>query len=83
MGHIVPTPAGGYRANWRDAAGRQRAKIFTTKREAKTYLAEVESAVSRGLTSTHTPAGSASAPTRPGGSTQETTKSPRQHAIRR
>jgi Arm DNA-binding domain len=49
MGHIVPTPAGGYRANWRDAAGRQRAKTFATKREAKAYLAEVESAVSRGL----------------------------------
>jgi integrase len=49
MGHIVSTPAGGYRANWRDAAGRQRAKTFTTKREAKAYLAEVESAVSRGL----------------------------------
>jgi len=49
MGHIVPTPAGGYRANWRDAAGRQRAKTFSTKREAKAYLAEVESAVSRGL----------------------------------
>jgi integrase len=49
MGHIVPTPAGGYRANWRDAAGRQRAKTFSTKREAKSYLAEVESAVSRGL----------------------------------
>jgi integrase len=49
MGHIVPTPAGGYRANWRDAAGRQRAKTFSTKREAKAYLAEVETAVSRGL----------------------------------
>jgi integrase len=49
MGHIVPTSAGGYRANWRDAAGRQRAKTFSTKREAKAYLAEVESAVSRGL----------------------------------
>src|SRR5919112_6687151 len=49
MGHIVPTQAGGYRANWRDAAGRQRAKTFSTKREAKAYLAEVETAVSRGL----------------------------------
>jgi integrase len=49
MGHIVPTQAGGYRANWRDAAGRQRAKTFPTKREAKAYLAEVETAVSRGL----------------------------------
>ena len=49
MGHIVPTQAGGYRANWRDVAGRQRAKTFPTKREAKAYLAEVETAVSRGL----------------------------------
>lgn len=49
MGHIVPTPAGSYRANWRDAAGRQRAKTFATKREAKAYLAEVETATSRGL----------------------------------
>jgi hypothetical protein len=30
-------------------AGRQRAKTFNTKREAKAYLAEVEAAVSRGL----------------------------------
>jgi hypothetical protein len=49
MGHIVPTQAGGYRANWRDAAGRQRAKTFPTKREAKAYLAEVETAATRGL----------------------------------
>jgi integrase len=49
MGHIVPTAAGGYRANWRDAAGRQRAKTFPTKREAKAYLAEVETAATRGL----------------------------------
>lgn len=49
MGHIVPTAADGYRANWRDAAGRQRAKTFPTKREAKAYLAEVETAAIRGL----------------------------------
>src|SRR5437763_13588410 len=49
MAHIVPTAAGGYRANWRDAAGRQRAKTFPTKREAKAYLAEVETAATRGL----------------------------------
>lgn len=48
MGHIVPTPAGGYRANWRDAAGRQRAKTFRMKREASVYLAEVETALNRG-----------------------------------
>jgi integrase len=48
MGHIVQTPAGGYRANWRDAAGRQRAKTFRTKREAAAYLAEVETTLNRG-----------------------------------
>jgi integrase len=48
MGHIVPTPAGRYRANWRDTAGRQRAKTFRTKREATAYLAEVETALHRG-----------------------------------
>jgi hypothetical protein len=45
---VVPTQAG-YRANWRDAAGRQRARTFPTKREATAYLAEFETAVSRGL----------------------------------
>jgi integrase len=48
MGHIIQTPAGGYRANWRDAAGRQRAKTFRTKREAGAYLAEVETTLNRG-----------------------------------
>jgi integrase len=48
MGHIVPTTAGRYRANWRDTAGRQCAKTFRTKREATAYLAEVETALHRG-----------------------------------
>jgi integrase len=48
MGHIVQTPAGGYRANWRDAAGRQRAKTFRTKRDAAAYIAEVETSLNRG-----------------------------------
>ena len=48
MGHIIQTPAGGYRANWRDAAGRQSAKTFRTKREAAAYLAEVETTLNRG-----------------------------------
>jgi integrase len=48
MGHIIQTTAGGYRANWRDAAGRQRAKTFRTKREAAAYLAEVETSLNRG-----------------------------------
>ncbi|MFI7213134.1 tyrosine-type recombinase/integrase [Micromonospora maritima] len=48
MGHIVKTPAGTFRANWRDAAGRQKAKTFRTKREASSFLAETEASVSRG-----------------------------------
>jgi integrase len=48
MGHIVKTPAGSYRANWRDPAGRQKAKTFRTKREASAFLAETEASVARG-----------------------------------
>jgi integrase len=48
VGHVVKTPAGTYRANWRDGTGRQKAKTFRTKKEASVFLAEVESALSRG-----------------------------------
>jgi integrase len=48
MGHIVKTPTGRFRANWREATGRQRAKTFNTKREANAFLAEVEAALGRG-----------------------------------
>ena len=48
MGHIVKTPAGTYRANWRDATGRQKAKTFRTKKEASAFLAEMEAALHRG-----------------------------------
>src|SRR5262245_62014529 len=48
MGHIVKTPAGSYRANWRDATGKQKAKSFRTKKEATLYLAQVESALGTG-----------------------------------
>ena len=48
MGFISKTPAGGFRANWRDPAGRQRAKTFRTKREASAHLAEMETATTRG-----------------------------------
>lgn len=48
MGHIVKTTAGTYRANWRDAAGRQRAKTFPTRKAAVGFLAEVTSASNRG-----------------------------------
>lgn len=49
MGHILKTEAGTYRANWRDPAGRQRAKTFRTKKAAGAFLAEVESASNRGV----------------------------------
>ncbi|MDQ7908369.1 site-specific integrase [Phytohabitans sp. ZYX-F-186] len=48
MGFVNKTPAGTYRANWRDATGKQKAKTFRTKKEATVYLADVESAVNRG-----------------------------------
>ena len=48
MGHIVRTPAGTYRANWRDATGRQKAKNFRTKKQASTFLAETEASIARG-----------------------------------
>jgi Phage integrase, N-terminal SAM-like domain len=48
MGHIVKTPAGTYRANWRDTAGRQKAKTFRTKKEASAFLAEIEAAINQG-----------------------------------
>src|SRR5262245_13801153 len=49
MGHIRKTPAGAHRACWREPSGRQRSKTFKTKREASAYLAEVESALNRGM----------------------------------
>lgn len=48
MGHIVKTPAGTFRANWRDPAGRQKAKTFPTRKEAAAYLADISSSVNRG-----------------------------------
>lgn len=48
VGHIVKTSAGTYRANWRDPAGRQKAKTFKTKKAASAFLAEAEVSVTRG-----------------------------------
>jgi integrase len=48
VGHVTPTPAGTFRANWRDPSGRQKAKTFKTKKEAKAFLAEIEGAKNRG-----------------------------------
>jgi hypothetical protein len=41
---IVRTSAGSWRPNWRDPAGRQRAKTFKRKRDAKRFVAELEAA---------------------------------------
>jgi integrase len=49
MSHITKTPAGTWRANWRDPAGRQRAKTFPTKKASSGFLAEIEAATNRGL----------------------------------
>ena len=48
MGFIRKTPAGTWRACWRDATGRQPSKTFPTKREASAFLAEIESSTNRG-----------------------------------
>lgn len=45
---IHRTPEGKYRAKWRDPAGRQRSKNFTTKRAARDFLADLRGSLSRG-----------------------------------
>lgn len=48
MGHIIKTPAGNFRANWRDATGRQKAKTFKSRKQAAAFLAETESSLTHG-----------------------------------
>lgn len=48
MGHVSKTPAGSFRANWRDPAGQQKAKTFKTKKEASAFLADTEASMNRG-----------------------------------
>ena len=48
MPFISRTPAGTYRAFWRDPAGRQRSKNFDTKRQAKLFLTEIQSQMAKG-----------------------------------
>lgn len=48
MGHVSKTPSGTFRANWRDQAGRQKAKTFKTKKEASAYLSDIEQNLNRG-----------------------------------
>jgi integrase len=47
-GGIRRTPAGNWRAYWRDPSGRQTSKTFRTKREATTFLAQITAATSTG-----------------------------------
>ena len=48
MSFISRTSAGTYRAFWRDPSGRQRSKNFGTKRQAKAFLTEVQSQMTKG-----------------------------------
>ncbi|MER5456725.1 site-specific integrase [Micromonospora sp. NPDC002389] len=48
MGFVRKTPAGTFRACWRDPAGQQKSKSFRTKREASAYLVEMEGSLNRG-----------------------------------
>lgn len=45
---IHQTPGGQYRAKWRDPSGRQRSKNFTTKREARDFLASIRTSTTNG-----------------------------------
>lgn len=47
-GGVRKTPAGNWRAYWRDPAGRQTSKTFTTKREASVFLAQSTAAAATG-----------------------------------
>ena len=67
MGHIVRTPEGSYRANWRDESGRQKAKSFRTRKEAAGFMAQVEARFTMASTSTRTPDDRVSARMRNGG----------------
>ena len=48
MSHIRKTPTGAFQASWRDPAGKKRAKNFATKREASTFLADIDTTMNRG-----------------------------------
>lgn len=47
-GGVRRTPAGNWRAYWREPSGRQTSKTFKTKREASTFLAQITAATSTG-----------------------------------
>jgi len=48
MGYVRKTPAGTWKACWRDASGRQPSKTFKTRREASAYLATIEASTHNG-----------------------------------
>lgn len=48
MSSVHSTPEGNWRARWRDPSGRLRSKTFPTKREARAFLAEIDTTLSRG-----------------------------------
>lgn len=48
MGFVEKTDGGRYRAYFREPTGKQRSKTFRTKKEATTFLAEIETAKVRG-----------------------------------
>ncbi|ALE85678.1 tyrosine-type recombinase/integrase [Pseudonocardia sp. HH130629-09] len=48
MGFIDKTPEGRYRAYFRDPSGKQRSKTFRLKKDAATFLAEIETSKTRG-----------------------------------
>ena len=48
MAGIRKTPAGSWRAYWRDPAGRQTSKTFATKREASAFVAQMKAATTTG-----------------------------------
>ncbi|MFD3594811.1 tyrosine-type recombinase/integrase [Nocardia sp. NPDC058640] len=49
MGFIDQTDAGKWKAFWREPSGTQRSKTFRTKKEASTFLAQVELSKSSGI----------------------------------
>jgi hypothetical protein len=48
MASIRQQPSGSWRVYWRDPAGRQRARHFPTKRDAREFKAQVEPELARG-----------------------------------
>lgn len=48
MGFVFKTPSGKWQANWREPSGQQRSKTLPTKKEANTFLAQVETSKARG-----------------------------------